>query len=266
MRIAAAQISCVLGDVGANTAKIREFSIRAKEAGVELIVFPEAADTGYSMSVAEANATNWAVGVVPELQKIAKQLSLVIVSGVSERDSSVIYNSQVVIDPRGQIIARYRKSHLFAMPPIDERSCFSPGSELSSFSVGELRCGLSICYDLRFPELYRCLALKDKVNVFVMSSAWPLPRAEHLRTLAMARAIENQSYVVLANRVGTDDGAAFCGNSAIIDPYGIILAAASAEREELIHADISKEGIALVRSRMPVFADRRQDLYQRYSS
>ena len=94
------------------------------------------------------------------------------------------------------------------------------------------------------------------------SSAWPVVRAEHLRILALARAVENQSYFVIANRVGTDDGVTFCGSSVIVDPSGTILAAASPDRDELIQADILEQVIADVRNRVPVFAHRRGDLYK----
>jgi omega-amidase len=229
---------------------------------VELIVFPEMADTGYSMPVIQTHATVWTEGAVPELQRIAQRLAIGIVCGLSERDGDSIYNSQVFIDAGGKIAAKYRKTHLFAVAPVEEHKCFAPGNEFSSFGIGGLRVGLTICYDLRFPEVYRTLAVRDKVNVFINSSAWPFPRVEHLRVLAMARAIENQSYVVLANRVGTDDGVTFCGSSAIIDPYGIILASASADREELIQGDLSEDILNSVRNRMAVFAERRRDLYQ----
>ena len=93
------------------------------------------------------------------------------------------------------------------------------------------------------------------------SSAWPVVRAEHLRILALARAVENQSYFIIANRVGTDDGVTFAGSSLIVDPSGTILAAASPDREELIQAEISEQVIADVRNRVTVFAHRRADLY-----
>jgi omega-amidase len=264
MKIAAAQIACALGDLEVNLSKIRDFSSRAKEAGAELIVFPEMTDTGYSMPVIQTRATPWTKGAVPELQKIAQSLSIAIISGVSERDGSRIYNSQVFVDANGMIQANYRKTHLFAAAPIEEHKCFSPGNELTSFALGELRLGLSICYDLRFPEVYRTLAVKDDANGFIISSAWPFPRVEHFRILALARAIENQSYVIVANRVGTDDGVSFCGASAIIDPYGVTVAAASPDREELIVAEISQEVIQNVRNRMTVFAHQRQDLYEKH--
>jgi omega-amidase len=261
MKIAAAQMACVLGDVAANVRKMRDFSARAKEGGADLIVFPEVADTGYAMPVIQACATPWNEGAVPELQKIAKDLSIAIICGVSERDGPSIYNSQVFIDAKGNVVGSYRKTHLFTGTPIGEDECFSPGDELKSFPFGGFRLGLSICYDLRFPEVYRTLAIEEEANVFILSSAWPFPRLEHFRTLATARAIENQSYMIVSNRVGTDEGVRCCGSSAIIDPYGVVLASASTDREELILAEVVEETITSVRSKMAVFAQRRPDLY-----
>jgi predicted amidohydrolase len=261
MKIAAAQIASVLGDIDANVRKMRDFSSRAKDAGADLIVFPEMADTGYAMPVIQKQATAWNEGAVPQLQEMARALSIGIISGVSERDGESIYNSQVSINAGGEIVAKYRKTHLFSPPPIEEHKCFAAGDELVSFAVGGLRLGLTICYDLRFPEVYRSLACGEGANVFIISSAWPFPRVEHQRVLATARAIENQSYAVLSNRVGKDEGVAFCGSSAIIDAYGVVIAAASADREEVIVGEVSEEVIAAVRERMGVFEHRRPDVY-----
>lgn len=261
MKIAAAQISCVLGDVEANLRKIRDFSACAKEGGAELVVFPEAAETGYAMPVIQSHASPWTEGAVPELQRTAKDLSIAIICGVSERDGGSIYNSQVFIDATGKVIGSYRKTHLFTAALIGEDTCFTPGNELKSFPFSGFRLGLTICYDLRFPELYRALAIEEQANVFILSAAWPFPRLEHFRTLAAARAIENQSYVIVSNRVGTDDGVTCCGCSAIIDPYGVVLASASTNREELVQAEVSEEVITSVRNKMAVFAQRRPELY-----
>lgn len=261
MKIAAAQIACALGEVDANLRKIRDFSARAKEGGAELIVFPELADTGYSMPIIQARATPWTEGAVPELQKIAKDLSIAIICGVSERDRESIYNSQVFIDAKGEIVGSYQKTHLFTGTPIGEDECFVPGYGFDCFRFGGFRLGLSICYDLRFPEVYRTLAIEEGADVFVLSSAWPFPRLGHFQVLAAARAIENQSYMIVSNRVGTDDGMTCCGSSAIIDPYGVTLASASTDQEELIQAEISEEAIKSVRNKMAVFAQRRPDLY-----
>ena len=261
MKIAVAQISCSLGDPEANLLKVRDFSRRAKELGAELIVFPEMTDTGYSMPVIRAHAGHWTSGFVPGLQEIARGLSIAIVSGVSERDGASIYNSQVFVDQQGKIIAKYRKTHLYAVAPVEEQTCFTAGDRFASFAFGNLHLGFSICYDLRFPEMYRKLATEQNVGAFIVSSAWPFPRVEHFRTLAMARAIENQSYVIASNRVGKDDDLWFCGSSAIIDPRGVLIAAASADREELIHADVSEELVLSVRSRVESLSHRRLDLY-----
>ena len=151
MKVSVAQISCSLGDPKANLSKVQDFSRRAKEAGAELIVFPEMTDTGYSMPVIQKHADHWKTGFVASLQEIANQLSMAIVSGVSERDGSSIYNSQVLVDAKGDIVAKYRKTHLYAVAPVEEQTCFAPGDTFASFALGDLRFGFSICYDLRFP-------------------------------------------------------------------------------------------------------------------
>jgi omega-amidase len=262
MKIAAAQISCVLGDFTANLSKVRDFAVLAKKSGAELIVFPEMVDTGYSMPVIQKHAKKWSDGPVRGLQEIAKETSIAIVAGISDRDGASIFNSQVLVNGQGEVVAKYRKTHLVTAAPLDERVCLSPGNEFVSCKVGKFTVGLSICYDLRFPEMARTLVVERGANVIVNSSAWPVVRAEHLRILALARAVENQSYFIIANRVGTDDGVTFCGSSLIIDPSGAILAAASPDREELIEAEISEQVIADVRTRVTVFAHRRPELYK----
>lgn len=263
MKVAAAQIDCELSEVATNLRKIGEFAERAKAAGAELVVFPEVADTGYEMATIREAAQTWEEGAVPALQALARRLSLALVCGVTERAGKAIYNSQVFVARNGTIAGWYRKAHLFAAGLTNEGECFTAGESLSSASFGEFQLGLSICYDLRFPEVYRTLALEHQANAFIVSSAWPFPRLEHLRLLAAARAVENQSYLVLANRVGTDGALTFCGSSMIIDPAGTILAAASLDREELIMADLSPEILRTARERMTIFAHRRPELYRK---
>jgi len=262
MKIAAAQISCALSDFNANLRKVRDFTALAKKSGAELVVFPEMIDTGYSMSVIAKHAKKWSEGAVPELQRIAKEISIALVAGISDRAGDSIFNAQVFVNARGEIVAKYRKTHLVTAAPLDERICLSPGNEFVTSKIDNFNVGLSICYDLRFPEMARTLVVKHSAQLIVNSSAWPVVRAEHLRILALARAVENQCYLVIANRVGTDDGVTFCGSSVIVDPSGAILAAAPPDREELIQAEISEQIIADVRHRVTVFAHRRPELYQ----
>ena len=263
MKIAAAQIVCVPGEVEKNLRTLERFAERAREASADLVVFPELSDTGYEMDAVRRTAQPWTEGAVPRLCAVAQRLSLAILCGVSERVVGAIFNAQVMINASGEIAGSYRKCHLFRAGTFDEGSALSEGGALAARDFGEFCLGLTICYDLRFPEIYRALATEQAANVFTVSSAWPFPRAEHLRILALARAIENQSYLVLANRVGTDNGVTFCGGSAIIDPAGAVVAAATAEREELLTAELSLEALQTVRERMAVFAHRRSDLYGR---
>src|SRR5438132_4696956 len=262
MKIAAAQISCMLGDFNANLRKVRDFAVLAKKSGAELIAFPEMVDTGYSMPVIQKHAKKWSEGAVPELQKVAKEVSIAIVAGISDRDGASIFNAQVFVNAEGDVVAKYRKTHLVTAAPLDERVCLSPGNKFVSCKIGKFNVGLSICYDLRFPEMARTLVVERGANVMVNSSAWPVVRAEHLRILSLARAVENQSYFIIANRVGTDDGVTFCGSSVIVDPSGAILAASPSDGEELIQSAISEQVIADGRSRVTVFAHRRPELYK----
>jgi omega-amidase len=135
MRVAAAQISCLLGDRAANLRKVRGFASRAKRSGAQLVVFPEMVDTGYSMPTIKQHAAAWKGGAVPELQKIAKELGLGIVCGISDRDGESIYNAQVFVNASGNTVAKYRKTHLVTAAPLDERLCFSPGNEFVSCAI-----------------------------------------------------------------------------------------------------------------------------------
>src|SRR4051812_19479656 len=139
MKVAAAQISCVPGDVPANLANIRRVVMAARDSGAELVVFPEMADTGYTMDAIKTHAASWKKGAVPELQEMAREAKVQIVCGVSEREENQIYNSQVVIGPAGQIITRYRKTHLFGGTTLPETECFGRGDEMVEFALGEFR-------------------------------------------------------------------------------------------------------------------------------
>lgn len=262
MKVAAAQISCALGDSDANLRKVGDFAALAKKSGADLIVFPEMTDTGYSMPVIQKHARPWKEGALLELKRIAKENSIAIVAGISDREGDSIFNAQVFLNSKGEALAKYRKTHLVTAAPLDERVCLSPGNEFVTCKIDNFQVGLSICYDLRFPEMARTLVVKHGANVIVNSSAWPVVRAEHLRILAVARAVENQSYFIIANRVGADDGVAFCGSSMIVDPSGKILASAPPDCEELIEAEISADVITQVRDLVRVFDHRRPELYE----
>src|SRR6266480_4509879 len=180
MKVAVAQISCLLGNPEANLLKVREFSRRAKEAGAELIVFPEMTDTGYSMPVIRVHANHWNSGFLPGLQETAREFSIAIVSGVSERDGASIYNSQVLIDSRGDIAGKYRKTHLYAVPPVEEQACFAPGDCFATFELGGLHFVFSISHDVHFPAICRNLATDQDLDELLISPPEPSPQRDHL--------------------------------------------------------------------------------------
>lgn len=260
MKIAIAQIECMVGNVSSNLNKISVFIKKAAEAGCRLVVFPEMADTGYDGSQIARHASSWDRGPIERIQKDAIQSNIYVICGLSELANGRIYNVLAVVGPDGQLLAKYRKTHLAAFSPLHEDKIFTPGNSLETVQIGDMTWGLMICYDLRFPEVSRSLVLEGS-EVLVLSSAWPFPRLRHWNTLISARAIENQVFVAAANHVGKNSGVTFCGSSRIVDPFGVTIASASEEREALIMGDIEKTEVDRVRKSMPVLEQRRKDLY-----
>jgi predicted amidohydrolase len=167
-------------------------------------------------------------------------------------------NASILFNPQGRQVGAYRKIHCFGL--MAEDRYLAAGQHLTTAETPWGGVGLAICYDLRFPEMFRAYALAG-VDMVYLPSAWPHPRLAHWRTLLRARAIENQMYLVAANQVGSDGVHDFCGHSAIIDPWGEIVLEAG-ETEVLLTATIETERVAEVRQQMPVFKDRRPELYQ----
>lgn len=166
-------------------------------------------------------------------------------------------NTIYVFDRQGNEAAEYSKIHLFRL--MDEEKHLVSGDRVGEFTVEGVPAGMMICYDIRFPELARRLALVGAKILFVPAE-WPHPRLHHWRTLLQARAIENQMYVVACNRVGVSGSTEFFGHSMVIDPWGEVIAEGG-ESEEIIHASVSLDLVDEVRTRIPVFEDRRPQLY-----
>ena len=154
-------------------------------------------------------------------------------------------------------MGEYDKTHLFT--PMNEHKFFEYGNKITTFSLDGHKCAVIICYDIRFPELVRSLALEGVEMLFVVSQ-WPEKRIEHLKTLSRARAIENQMFVAVCNSCGCADKVRFGGNSMIIDPWGDVLASAG-ETEEIITADFDFGKIEEIRNSINVFNDRKPELY-----
>lgn len=261
MKVAIVQMDCSVGSVELNCSRIPVFAERAKAADCKLIVFPEMMDTGYEMLTVRTTASPWTGLPFMTAKQAAADFGIYLICGISERESDKIYNAVAAFNPMGELIGRYRKTHLFSLDPVRENEHLAAGDSLETVQIEDVRCGLQICYDVRFPEVSTYLVKKGAMALIVCS-AWPVQRQSHWKTLTIARAIENQSYVIAANRIGSDGPLTFCGTSCIIDPYGDKVITGSENNEELLMGEITLEAVNTVRNSMPVFKDRREDLYK----
>lgn len=226
-----------------------------------LIAFPE---MFMALPQAGSNLSEIAQGLdgefVGSLGRIAAASGLFIAAGMWERIEGRrrVANTLVVMSPARGLVAVYRKLHLFDALSVRESETMRAGTEKPPIvSIGSLKLGLSICYDLRFPELFRDLALRGADAVLV-ASAWysgPL-KDNHWLTLLRARAIENTCYTLGVNQTGPR----FCGLSAAFDPFGVMKASAG-EEPELVMVDLDGERVAAVRRKLPVLEHCRRDLY-----
>ena len=168
-----------------------------------------------------------------------------------------VYNTACVFDRCGNCIATYDKVHLFS--PMGEGDAFTAGERICQFTLDGIPCGLIICYDLRFPEWVRKTALPG-IDILFVVSQWPAARTSHLLALITARAIENQTFVACCNSCGMAYDTVYGGNSAILDPLGETITSAGAE-EMILTADCDFSQIEAIRRSIPVFHDRRPELY-----
>jgi len=173
-------------------------------------------------------------------------------------------NTLILFSPDGKTAGIYRKTHLFSM--FGEQDHLTPGDSLGIVDAAWGRAGFSICYDLRFPELFRAYALRG-VEVQFLSAAFPAVRLEHWKTLIKARAIEDQMFMVAVNRVGSEDMGengeiVFGGCSMIIDPWGNTVVEAGGKEEGLVTSSINITDVKKVRVNMKVLTDRRPDIYK----
>ncbi|BFH61930.1 carbon-nitrogen family hydrolase [Paenibacillus azoreducens] len=260
LNVALIQADIEIGNPKANKAYLGAWMEKAVGGNPrpDLLVLPEMWNTGYALEQIDDIADPDGEDTRGWLSDFARKHRVMIVGGsVAVRKGDRILNTMYAFDRDGRQVGEYSKLHLFRL--MDEEKHLAAGDEPVKFDLEGLTAGASICYDIRFPELARSLAL-DGVKVLIVPAEWPHPRLHHWRTLLMARAIENQMYVVACNRVGSSRGTDFFGHSLIIDPWGEIVAEGG-EAEEIVTGTILPELVDEVRGRIPVFADRRPELY-----
>lgn len=255
VRAAAVQFPIALGDPDANVALVEGALGRLAECGVELVVLPEMWSTGFAYR--QLNELSLRTDeTVERLCGLSASRGMTIIGSLPEPHGGKVYNTAYVVD-RGRVAGSYRKIHLFSL--MQEDRSFDPGDRWLVVDTSAGRLGVFICYDLRFPELARRLAVEG-AEILVVPGEWPRPREEHWRTLLRARAIENQCFLVAANTCGVVGKLDFFGMSMIVNPRGEVLAEAGDEPVE-ITASLDFAEMADWRARIPCFADRRPELY-----
>jgi len=259
------QMDVSFGEPDDNYRRAKEWIERASAgadsstaADLAVLLLPELWTTGYDLSRLAAIADRNGDRTRAFLAGLAAACGSAIVGGSYARlADDGIYNSMPFFDSSGRLLGGYDKLHLFGL--MKEPEHLLPGSGMGLFRLAGILCAGVVCYDIRFPEWIRAHALAG-AEVLFAAAEWPASRLEHWRALLLARAIENQCYVVACNRVGSDPDNRFAGHSLIIDPWGRILAEGGSE-EQIVSAEIDLELVQDVRSRIPVFRDRRPDWY-----
>jgi len=254
MKIALIQMDTVWESRRTNYATAEKFIRRASTEACDIIVFPEMFDTGYSMNISALDVDKKGE-TARVLSGLAKKYGLNIIAGFGAKTPGreKAKNLAVVFDRGGQVIAKYAKRRPFAFAAEDKY--FSAGSSSVVFSVEGTPASVFICYDLRFPELFREVA-RDVRMIFVLAN-WPASRRDHWESLLKARAIENQCFVIGVNRTGKDgNGIRYQGASHVYGPMGEDTCAGG-QREQFIVCDIDPEEVIKVRSRFPFLKDMR---------
>ncbi|MEO4053991.1 carbon-nitrogen family hydrolase [Solibacillus sp. CAU 1738] len=258
MKIGCIQLNVRFGKVDENFERAESFIRKAAESGAEIIVLPEMWNTGYALQKLTELADVDGERTKTFLSKLAKELSIHIVGGsVAVRRDEKFYNTMYTYNKEGQLVSEYSKAHLFRL--MDEHLYLQAGDDMNRFALGDIEAAGVICYDIRFPEWLRAHALQGAKVLFIPAQ-WPTLRIDHWKTLLQARAIENQCFVIAVNRIA-NKVENFNGQSMIIQPWGEVLWT-GAEDEELAIIDVDFSIVDEIRTRIPVYEDRRPNLYE----
>lgn len=260
LRVGLLQTTIQEGDPDANFQRIADYLEKAvkSEPAVDVLMLPEMWNTGYALHDIGRTADKDGERTKRLLKEFSSKHRKHIVGGsVAERSGEAIRNSCYIYNREGKVAAAYSKIHLFGL--MGEDQYLQPGAVAAGFEMEGVSCGAIICYDLRFPELPRKLALGGAKLLFVPAQ-WPTARLHVWRTLLMARAIENQCFVIGCNRTGAGEKDSFPGHSLIADPWGEVIAEAESG-EGWLFADLELSVVDRARAAIPVFRDRRPELY-----
>lgn len=247
------------GEPVKNYQSVEKLIQKASNDKPDIIVLPELWTTGYDLTRLDTIADKNAAHTIKFLKQAAIKYRVHFVGGsVANKGDTGVKNTLLIINKKGQLVHLYSKLHLFKL--MDEHLYLEAGAEKGLFELEEHQFAGVICYDIRFPEWIRSHTAKGAEVLFVVAE-WPAPRLSHWRALLIARAIENQCFVIGCNRSGQDPTNQFAGHSMIIDPWGEVVAEAR-ENEEILTAVIDLELVKEIRKLIPIFEDRKPDYYK----
>jgi len=259
MKLGCIQMNVGFGKVEENFKRAEQLIREVAGKGAEIVVLPEMWNTGYALEKLEELADENGERSKAFLKTLASELGIHIVGGsVATKQNGKFYNTMYVVNRDGELVSEYSKVHLFRL--MDEEKYLEAGDSMNRFELGDLPAAAVICYDIRFPEWLRAHALAGAKVLFV-SAQWPTPRIDHWKILLQARAIENQCFVIAVNRISRKPEN-FNGQSMVIGPWGEVFWT-GAQDEELAVIDVDFSIVDEVRTRIPVYDDRRPELYQK---
>jgi len=255
MVIQIASIQMSIGDETKSERITRAEALLDQVKGADLVILPEIWNIGYFAFDLYAKESEPIDGeTATRMSAKAKEHGFYLHTGsMVEKEGEKLHNTSLLFDPHGNLLARYRKIHLYGYGS-KESQILSRGDEVVVVETPLGKMGMCTCYDLRFPELFR--AMLDKgAELFLVTSGWPYPRLEHWLMFNRIRAIENTAFLVSSNGVGINRGVQFCGHSMIVDPWGVILASGGDE-ECILKVEIDIEKVSTVRREFPAVSDR----------
>jgi len=252
------QMNIAQDDEETNFSKVSDWTEEAARRGSQMVLFPETWSTGGVSEYAVRSASHVGEGIFTRLSALARQYHIHIVGSIVAKLKDEEYGNVCVhYGKDGSVLGMYTKIHLFSL--MNEQEYLVAGDSLTLVDTPWGKIGLSICYDLRFPEIYRAYALAGAKMVCV-PACWPHPRMAHWQVLLRARAIENQMYIGACNRVGKEGNTHYFGSSCVIDPWGEALVQEN-ECEALQTLTIPLKTVEEVRAKIPVFTDRKPSAY-----
>ena len=257
MKIALVSLNQKWEDKIANRIQCAEYVDLAMDSKCDLVIFPEMTLTGFSMNVESCSEDYKYSETLVFFQNLSIKYQISIIFGMIMSIDNTYENRLIVLNKNGEVIADYAKIHPFSYSGEDK--IFRAGENLGFANINQIDFGLSICYDLRFPELYQILS--QKATVIVNIANWPAKRLDHWKTLIKARAIENQVYMIAVNRTGTDgNGLLYEESSMVFDPEGNCLNPESTIKDLSVYT-IDADFTEFIRAGFPMKNDRKVNFY-----